>query len=593
MTGTSPWVSLILPLTGIEVVMNRTQSGRDNELVLLENLTLDSIFAILQSANESKSRPTLIRSILSNLTSLTGCELISLDLGYFNDAERCRAGLDRAGNFSFQNIVDNENSLPDEDITGEKIGPPRLIPKGIWPSQPCLWKRGEVEPNSVPFADQWSNWISGHPHLNNMKAVLVQPFSCSQEANGLIALAFSRLDHATQDAQTRVAQQARFIGLTINNWQNMTALQERVKELSCLYGLAQLLDPPDKALKEVLQGVVELLPPAWLHARDASARIEYAGNEYFSSGYRAGGQTQSAILKVAGKNPGIVEVSYVEEKPDLDEGPFLNEERALLDNVARQIGQRIERDLYETEKKQIMDKLRRADRLAMMGQLAATVAHEINEPLTSILGYAQLAAKSPELPPQISGDIAKVVSISLHLREVVKKTLLFSRRMPPKTNKVELNGAIRETMELFAWRCQREGIELELNLAEEELIIIADPGQIRQIITNLTVNAIQAMNNGGTLHLKTFCGTGEAVFCLEDTGSGIPGEILDKIFIPFFSTKEAGSGTGLGLSVVHDIVAEMGGRINVHSEAGSGTIFEVRLPYFCQKSLDKAEVDEK
>ena len=555
------------------------------------SLTLDSIFSILQSAVESKSRPALIRSILTNLISLTGGDLATMHLGRFNDAEHCRAALDQTGGFSFQNITDNESSRPDQD--GDKPRAARLVPMGIWPSRPCLWDKGKVQPDELPFADQWSNWINSRPFLKDIKTILVQPLTCSQQADGFVALAFSRPDRSAVDVQARVAQHARFIGLAINNWQNLTALAERVKELSCLYGLARLLDPPDRAVEEVLQGVAELLPPAWLHAQDASARIEYAGNEYFSPGYRAGGQTQSAVLMVSGKQSGKVEVSYAEEKPELDEGPFLAEERILLDNVARQIAQRIERYQYETEKKQIMDKLRRADQLAMMGQLAATVAHEINEPLTSILGYAQLAAKSPELPPQISNDIAKVVSISLHLREIVRKTLHFSRRMPPKTNKVELNEAVKETMELFEWRCQREGIKLELKLAERELIIMADPGQIRQIITNLMVNAIQAMAKGGILRLKTFGQRDRAGFSVEDTGPGIPGDIMDKIFIPFFSTKEAGSGTGLGLSVVHDIVTEMGGRIDVHSEAGSGTIFEVGFPHFSPKAPNGAEVDEE
>ena len=573
--------------------MIRTQSQPNNKPALLENRTLNSIFNILQSVSESKSRPALIRGILANLISLTGCDLATLHLERFNDTERCHAVLDRTGNFIFQNIANNENSAPGEDATGETVSTPCLVPKGMWPLQPCLWKHGKVQPDDAPFGDQWSNWVEGHPLLKDIEAILVQPLACRREADGLIALAYGRLDQAAAYAQAWVAQHARAIELAIRNWQNLTAMTERVKELSCLYGLAQLMDPPDRAVEEVLQGVVELLPSAWLHAQDASARIEYDGKEYFSAGRRSSVQAQSAVLTVNGKRSGIVEVSYSEEKPELDEGPFLAEERVLLDNVARQVAQRIERHLYEIEKKQIMDKLRRADRMAMMGQLAATVAHEINEPLTSILGYAQLAAKSPGLPSQASDDLDKVVSISLHLREIVRKTLHFSRRMPPKANKVELNEAVKETMELFEWRCQREGIKLESELAGQEFIIMADPGQIRQIITNLIVNAIQAMTKGGTLRLTTFCERDQAGFSVEDTGPGIPGEILDKIFIPFFSTKEAGSGTGLGLSVVHDIVNEMGGRIDVHSEAGSGTILEVRFPYFSQKAPAGAGVDEK
>ena len=271
-------------------------------------------------------------------------------------------------------------------------------------------------------------------------------------------------------------------------------------------------------------------------------------------------------------------VSYATPKPALDEGPFLAEERKLLDNVARQVGQYIERSLYETEKAEIMDKLRHADRLVMIGRLAASMAHEINEPLTSILGYAQLAEKHPDLPSQVAEDIGKVVATSLHMREIIRKTLIYARKIPPKESRLDLNEAVREALDLFGWLCHKEGIVTLFEPSDQPLPLLADPGQIRQVITNLIVNAIQAMPHSGQLRVSTSGDPQWIWFTVGDTGQGMTEDVVDKMFIPFFSTKETGRGTGLGLSVVHEIVSEQGGVIEVKTNPGQGTEIAVKFP---------------
>ena len=353
-----------------------------------------------------------------------------------------------------------------------------------------------------------------------IKSIVAVPFTHNQNIVGLMALGFATPAHPSPEKMDRYNRLATFVGLTLTNWHALTAFRERVKELSCLHGIARLLGPPDRTMEEVLQGVVELLPQAWLYDREASARIEYNGQVFVSHESRNGRQKQSAALTVNGQAVGKVEVSYAGSKPDLDEGPFLAEERKLLDNVARQVAQYIERRLYEVEKVEIMDKLRHADRLAMIGHLAASLAHEINEPLTSILGYAQLAAKSPDLPPQVSKDVGKVVATSLHVREIIRKTLLYSRKIPPKASRVNLGDAVREALGLFEWRCHKEGITPIFKPGPGSLEIVTDPGQIRQVITNLIVNALQAMPNGGELSLSTKGDRNWVWFTIADTGQG-------------------------------------------------------------------------
>ncbi len=172
-------------------------------------------------------------------------------------------------------------------------------------------------------------------------------------------------------------------------------LRERVKELTCLYGIAHLGVQPELSLEQVLQGIVELLPPAWLYPESTSAKIVLDGRVYSTPGFKEGLNQQRAEILISGEKRGVVEVTYQEEKPELDEGPFLKEERSLIDAVAKEVAIILKRRQDEEEKLRLEEQLRHADRLVTIGQLAAGVAHELNEPLGSILGFAQLAKKCP------------------------------------------------------------------------------------------------------------------------------------------------------------------------------------------------------
>jgi len=327
-----------------------------------------------------------------------------------------------------------------------------------------------------------------------------------------------------------------------------------------------------------MKGIVKLLPPAWLYPETASARIILDNRDYSTPGFQDGRQKQTAEIVVNGERRGVVEVVYAEEKPELDEGPFLREERNLIDTVAREVAIILERRRAEEDRSKLQDQLRHADRLATIGQLASGVAHELNEPLGNILGFAQLAKKCPGLPKQAEQDIEKAVIASLHAREVVKKLMLFARRMPPKKTQVNLNQLVEEGLYFLESRCTKEGIELVRLLSSDLPEITADPGQLTQVLVNLIVNAIQAMPEGGRLTVQTLTGKGYISLIVEDTGVGMSEEVKKNIFIPFFTTKEVDLGTGLGLSVVHGIVTSHGGSIKVDSKLGRGTQFEVKLP---------------
>jgi signal transduction histidine kinase len=368
------------------------------------------------------------------------------------------------------------------------------------------------------------------------------------------------------------------LSLALAHQRAQWALRERVKELTCLYGIARIVEEPGLALDDVLQRIVGLLPSAWQYPDVTAAAIAFDGSRKAHSAFRSDAQRQSAAVVVRGESRGVVEVAYLEEKPNVHEGPFLAEERSLIDEVARQVGLWVESREGDEEKARLQRQLRHADRLATIGQLAAGVAHELNEPLGGILGFAQLARKGPGLPAQTDADLEKIVNASLHAREIVRKLLIFARQMPAAKTKADLNRVVTEGLYLVEARCATEGIRLERDLDPALAGIVADPGQLQQVLTNLAVNGIQAMPGGGRLTIRTRNRPGGVVLSVEDTGTGMDEETLREIFNPFFTMKEVGQGTGLGLSVVHGIVTSHGGTIRVESEPGRGSRFDVDLP---------------
>ncbi|MDO9528698.1 MAG: ATP-binding protein [Syntrophales bacterium] len=356
------------------------------------------------------------------------------------------------------------------------------------------------------------------------------------------------------------------------------ALRERVKELTCLYGISQIAGQLGISLEEILQRIVEIIPPAWHYPETAFARIILDGTSYTTHGFRDCRQKQTAEIIVDGVPRGAVELVYVEEKPDLDEGPFLKEERKLIDAVAGQVARIIERKQAEKDRTKLHDQLRHADRLATIGMLAAGVAHELNEPLGNILGFAQLAQKCPGIPASAGQDIQKIETASLHAREIIRKLLVFARQAPPQKTRVNLNQVVEDGLYFFESRCSKEGIELVRLLSPNLPEVTADPAQLNQVLANLVTNALQSMPGTGRIMVQTQFHDRNVYLIVKDTGTGMSEDVLDKIFIPFFTTKDLGQGTGLGMPVVYGIVTANGGSINVKSKPGFGTRFEIRLP---------------
>jgi signal transduction histidine kinase len=225
------------------------------------------------------------------------------------------------------------------------------------------------------------------------------------------------------------------------------------------------------------------------------------------------------------------------------------------------------------------EQLLQSEKLAAIGQLAAGVAHEINNPLAVILGFAQVLDRRVEEGSPHRLPVASIVRESLRCKSLVQELLTFSRTGNKTPERIDLHSLLRGTAQLLESRARTQDTRLSLDLAGDVPEMSASSTQLQQVIVNLGNNALDAMGNGGELVIRSRCsGTGEVYVEVQDTGPGIPEAIRTRIFDPFFTTKEVGKGTGLGLSLAFEIVQQHGGTIDVESELGRGTTMRVRLP---------------
>jgi PAS domain S-box-containing protein len=242
----------------------------------------------------------------------------------------------------------------------------------------------------------------------------------------------------------------------------------------------------------------------------------------------------------------------------------------------------IVQDMTEHEKaleaqRQLQAQLQQAEKMQAIGSLAGGVAHDFNNLLQAMLGQVELARSAP-------GDAARVAQTVVELEQQVRRgaalarqLLVFSRQEATKPELLDLNHVVEGARQLLA-RLVRDDIAFDVHLAPEPLPVVADRGKLDQILMNLAVNACDVMPHGGRLTIATGPAEGDRLWLsVEDTGSGIPAEIRDRIFEPFFTTK-GDKGSGLGLSVVHGIVAQHGGTIQVADREGGGTMFRIELP---------------
>ncbi|MCK5074234.1 MAG: hypothetical protein KAQ98_12460, partial [Bacteriovoracaceae bacterium] len=326
-----------------------------------------------------------------------------------------------------------------------------------------------------------------------------------------------------------------------NNYQKLSMdTRERIKELNCIYDVAKIIVDENDAKKAVNE-IISKIPYGFKYDDIVRCRITINDNIYHSQEFEESPWMLKEDIICNNQMIGFVEIFYARDMPKEYEGPFLFEEYNLLKGISRLISLFIKQQNENENRKLIQQQLLHADRLATIGQLAAGVAHELNEPLGNILGFAQLAKKCNNNMELILSDLSKIEESCLYARTIISKLLDFARQSPLKIEKIDLNDEIKKSAYFLEARCHKEGIKFKREYSNQALNVNCDPNQIKQIITNLVINAIQAIHHGnGSIILKTEHIDGKAVISIEDNGDGITATDIDKIFMPFFTTKDIG-----------------------------------------------------
>ena len=245
-----------------------------------------------------------------------------------------------------------------------------------------------------------------------------------------------------------------------------------------------------------------------------------------------------------------------------------------------------DRKRTEEEKHQMEQQILLTGRLAAVGELAAGVAHELNNPLAAVQGYAQLLSYRKDLDESIKEDIDMLYQETQRATRITSNLLSFARRHKPEKKQISINEVIEKSLELHDYRLKVNNIEIELDLEENLPETMADFHQLQQVFVNLVTNAEYSMTEAhgkGNLCVRTRSKKNTIQISIIDDGPGIPEENLKRIFDPFFTTKEVGKGTGLGLSICFGIIQEHNGRIQALSTVGEGTTFVIELPIVCEK----------
>ena len=275
---------------------------------------------------------------------------------------------------------------------------------------------------------------------------------------------------------------------------------------------------------------------------------------------------------------------------DLKRGDELSELAQTFNRMAINLKEAQDKIIQEAETRLELEReIRQSEKLAVVGQLASGLGHEIGTPLNIISGRAELIKRNPEDKGQAQKNSDIIVQQTERITRIIQQLLGFVRKKRPEQETLELSPLIETTLEFLDYQIQKQRVEVVKEIVSHLPPVIGDPDQLQQVFLNLFLNAIQAMPEGGTLRLsvspkcisKEGSKEGKRPYvevCVEDTGVGMGKEVLANIFNPFFTTKEGDKGTGLGLTVSQGIIQDHEGWIEVESTVGKGSAFKVYLP---------------
>ncbi|TXD50957.1 MULTISPECIES: sensor histidine kinase [unclassified Polaribacter] len=356
------------------------------------------------------------------------------------------------------------------------------------------------------------------------------------------------------------------------------ALKERIKELTCLYEISSIIgDASADFIEDTLNNILFSLKKGFQFPLDTNMTINTEIYNISTTETINKSISINANITVFKELKGTLFVCLDPHKYTLKD--FLHEEQLLIDNIAIKVGGFLERVAIQQNETSLKRQMEHADRLSIVGEITAGIAHELNTPLANILGFAELLKDSLKGSlNEKNGDIDKIIDNAIYSREVVKKLMFFSCKMPQEMQLINFVPVIRNAIKLLDATFRKENVKPIINIKGEDLWLKADSVQITQILFNLLMNAIYFSPKNGLVTIQASETKKNIVLKISDEGKGFIKEDLPKIFQPFFSTKPIGDGAGLGLSVVHGIVSSHKGNISAKNNIHKGAVFTVILP---------------
>lgn len=354
-------------------------------------------------------------------------------------------------------------------------------------------------------------------------------------------------------------------------------LIERIKELTCLYEVSSIIGNANiDMIEDTIKSILFSLKKAFQYPENTYIYFEMdtcllSTDEQDTNELKI----ESEIL-IFNKVKGQLYATL--NSFNSNEINFLKEENLLLDNVALKIGSLYERIEIQKSEISLRQKMAHTDRLSILGELTAGIAHELNTPLANILGFAELLINDSETNEKSLQDLDKIMQNAIFSREVVKKLMFFACEMPQEMKLINIIPAIKNSINLLDSSFKKEQVRYIFKSDEDEIWLRADPIQLTQIIFNLLINAIYFSPKDGLVTIEAYTTTKSIVLKIYDEGKGFTKQDLEKIFQPFYTTKPLGDGSGLGLSVVHGIVTSHKGTITAKNNSKKGAIFTIKFP---------------
>lgn len=368
-------------------------------------------------------------------------------------------------------------------------------------------------------------------------------------------------------------------------------LATRVRELDCLFEISRAVERSAGSLPTILEESVKILTNTWSAGGKALARIALEGVDYRSEDFIPSKGNLLAPIFVHGQKVGEIEVGFPSGSATEPGEVPVQDHRRLLEAVAERLGRTAERvkgrQLLREKEEEMRERLTHLTRVSTMGEMASSIAHEVNQPLTAIATYAQACRRMLEggdpQRPRLMEVLGHIADEALRAGNIIHRLKDMVRRQESRWTPCDLNALVRDVEQLASVDARLHDVSLTLHLSEDLPAVLADGVQIQQVVLNLIRNGIDAVEETGGREGRVVVRTARVGartvrISVEDNGRGLAADAADKLFQPFFTTKRGGM--GMGLSISKSIAAAHKGRISFTRNASEGMTFHLTLPAF-------------